>query len=168
MKVVLETERLIIREFNLGDAAFTQELLNTPGWLEYIGDRNVHDLEAAKKYLREGSLKDYRTHGFGFYVMVQKSDEALVGSAGMCKRDFLDHVDIGYALLPAYEGNGYAFEATQAVMQYARESFGLDKLIAVTTAENARSRKLLEKLGLSHEKDMIWPKTTDVCMIYST
>lgn len=168
MKKVLETERLYLREFTLEDAAFTLELLNSPGWLEYIGDRNVHDLEAAKAYLTEGSLKDYKTAGFGFYIIVQKSDGALIGSSGMTKRDFLDHVDIGYALLPAYEGKGFAREATQAVMQYARQTFDLQKLIAITTEDNLRSRKLLEKLGLRHEKDISWPKTNEICMLYST
>ena len=163
---ILETERLVIRQFSLADAPFMLRLLNSPGWLEHIGDRGVRDLSGAESYLLNGNLKDYEEKGFGFYALVLKSDGQLIGTAGITQRDFLEVPDIGFALMPGYEGQGLASEASQAILQYARQKLRLSRLIAVTSPTNIRSQLLLEKLGLRFEKEIIWPKSKEIIWQY--
>ncbi len=71
---ILETEHLILRHFTLEDVAFILELLNTPTWLQFIGDKNVHSIEDAENYLLNDSLKSYAENGFGFYAVVEKAE----------------------------------------------------------------------------------------------
>lgn len=164
---ILETDRLIISKFTLSDWEEMIALLNSPGWLKYIGERNVKDREAAEKYL-QSMIDDYQKYGFSFYKMIRKSDGAFVGEAGFIKRAMLEHADVGFALMSGFEGQGYAYEATAALMNYADEHFNFEKILAITTFENLRSQKLLEKLGLKYERDIKWPKTGEVLKLYSS
>ena len=145
------TERLILRPFNLADAGFILELVNTPGWLKYIGDRKVYNVEDAANYLKNGTLKNYEIHGFGFLVMTLKDSGTAVGMCGLVKRDTLEDVDIGYALLPEFEGKGYAFEAASATLIFAKNELNLGRIVAITSMENERSGNLLTKLGFKLE-----------------
>ncbi len=150
---IAETERLIIAKVTLDDAAFFLELMNTPHWLKYIGDRNVKTLEAAREHLKKGILKSYKTDGFGFYKLLLKSENnKVIGISGLVKRQQLDHVDIGFGFLPEYEGYGFGYESSVAVMSLAKDTFKLDKIVAITDPINKNSIKLLEKLGLKLEK----------------
>lgn len=152
METVIETERLLLRRFvPVRDAEFFKELLNSPGWIKYIGDRNVHTTEAAEEYLRTRVVKHFIEHGFGSYVVIEKSSGKAIGNAGLFKRPHLDAPDIGYAFLPEYHGKGYAYEASLAVKNYAM-GLGIKKLYGVTVAYNERSIHLLKKLGLKFER----------------
>jgi|GEM_PF-151592 RimJ/RimL family protein N-acetyltransferase len=151
-ELVLETERLKLINYNSKrDAAYFIELVNSPGWLKYIGDRNVHTEDVAIEYLNNRVMKAYAENGWGGYVVVEKSTGKSIGNAGLFKRPALDDADIGYAFLPEYHGKGYALEATLAVMAYAKK-LGMRKLNAITVAYNERSIHLLQKLGLKFEK----------------
>lgn len=151
-EIILETERLYLRKFiPEKDAAYFMALVNSPGWLKYIGDRTIHDEEAAIKYINDRVMKAYTDHGYGGYTIIEKSSSKPIGNAGLYKRPVLDHFDVGYALLPEFHGKGYAHEASAAVLQFAKKS-GLKKVHAITVAYNLRSIHLLEKLGLKFEK----------------
>lgn len=151
-EIILETERLYLRKcIPEKDALFFMELVNSPGWLKYIGDRNIHTEEAAIKYLNDRVLKGYADHGYGGYTIIEKSSGKPVGNSGLYKRPVLDHADVGYALLPEFHGKGYAFEAASAVMNYAKQ-LGMTRVHAITVAYNERSIHLLTKLGLKFEK----------------
>jgi RimJ/RimL family protein N-acetyltransferase len=78
-----------------------------------------------------------------------KEDETPLGSAGLYKRDNLEHPDVGFAFLPEYGNKGYAYEASKAVMQFALETLGLETIVGITIETNLSSIKLLKKLGLS-------------------
>ena len=152
---VMETERLILRHLTEDDAEFFMGLANTPGWLKYIGDRNIHSVAAAKKYLRDGSIKSYEERGFGFYMVELKGDGKQLGVSGLIKRDTLDDVDIGFAFMPEAEGKGYAFESASEVLKYAKNKLKMKRIIAITDPENRRSISLIEKIGLKYEKRVI-------------
>ncbi|NRB46632.1 MAG: GNAT family N-acetyltransferase [Saprospiraceae bacterium] len=147
-KNILETERLILRQFSLEDDAFIVELLNSPGWLAYIGDRGVKTLTDARAYLVGGPMASFETHGFGLAMVALRETGEGIGMCGLIKRDSLPDVDIGYALLPAFTGQGYAFEIASATVDHAREQHGLRRLLAITDQENVASIKLLKKLGM--------------------
>lgn len=151
-EVILETKRLYLRKCIPGkDALFFMQLVNSPGWLQYIGDRNIHSEEDAIKYLNDRVLKGYEEHGYGGYTIIEKTSGHQVGTAGLYKRAVLDDADIGYALLPGSSGKGYALEATQALLGYAKQ-LGMQRVYAITVPYNKRSIHLLDKLGLKFEK----------------
>ncbi len=150
--IVLETERLSIRHLTLDDAAFIQEIVNEPSFLENIGDRNVKNLDDARRYLTDGPLASYERNGFGLFAVVLKSTDAPIGMCGLIRRDTLPDVDIGYAFLPRYWGKGYGYESTAAMLQYGREARGLERIIAIVSPGNAASIKVLEKIGLVFDR----------------
>jgi RimJ/RimL family protein N-acetyltransferase len=166
MNYILETERLRLRELTLDDTAFIIELVNSPGWLKFIGDRNVKSEEQAKAYLQNGPLKSYRENGFGLSLVETKEGNRKIGMCGILKRDTLEHPDIGYALLPEFTGNGYAFEMAHAMLQYATGQLKLPTICAITVPENARSIKILEKLGLRNMKRIQLPNNQEELLLY--
>lgn len=158
MKYILETERLVLRELNEDDTSFIIELLNSAGWLKYIGDRNVKSLEQAREYLVNGPIKSYKDNGYGLSLVELKNEKIPIGLCGIIKRDTLEFPDIGYALLPMYFGQGYAFEIANQVLVYAKNDLKMIELLAITTPDNESSIKLLGKLGFSFQRFM---KTQD-------
>lgn len=148
MGLVAQTPRLQLHHFGADDAAFILELVNQPAWLEFIGDKGVHDLDDARAYLRDGPLAMYARCGHGLYRVDLAASGQPIGMCGLIKRDTLEDVDIGYAFLPAHWGQGYAREAARATLQHARDALGLTRLVAITSPANARSIRLLHELGL--------------------
>lgn len=151
--VILETDRLRLRTLTPdGDAEFVLRLLNEPSFIQNIGDRGVRTLEGARAYILNGPVASYEKHGFGLWLIELKESGAAAGICGLLKRDALEDVDIGYALVPEHCSRGYAFEAGSAVMSYARERLGLKRVVAITDVENQSSIRLLEKLGFVYER----------------
>ena len=151
-KTVLETERLSLKEFSTTDAEFILILLNTPSWLKFIGDKNVHSIEDAEHYLVDGPLKSYRENGFGLWLVLLKDSRKPIGMCGLLKRDYLENADIGFALLPEYEGLGYGFEMAKATILQSKNVLQLKSVVAITDVNNTSSISLLNKLGLHYEK----------------
>lgn len=151
MATVLETERLVLREVEESDGPFVLELLNSPGFLENIGDRGVRDEEQARTYIRDRVIGSYLQHGFGMWLAVQKADGAPLGLAGLVRRDGLDVPDVGYAFAQRAWGRGYAKEAAGAVLAHARNVMDIPKLAAVTTLENFASMAVLRKIGFTYQ-----------------
>ena len=149
---ILETERLVLRQFSTDDAVFILELLNEPSFIQNIGDRGVRTLEDARSYLLKVPIASYDKNGFGLYLVELKETNESIGMCGLIKREELEDVDIGYAFLPKYWSKGYAVESAMAVKEYAREIIGLKRLVAITDPENQGSIRVLEKIGLKFEK----------------
>ncbi len=162
---MLHTARLTIEPLTLGDAPFILKLLNDPDFIAQIADRGVRDEAGAKRYLEEGPLASYREHGFGLWALRPRGGGEALGICGLLQRETLTEVDIGYALLPDARGRGFAREAAQAVMHYARETLELTRLIAIVAPGNAPSRALLASLGFRHERMMqLAPEAEDLCL----
>jgi [ribosomal protein S5]-alanine N-acetyltransferase len=152
MEIVIETERLILRKFTVDDAAFMLEMLNTPTWLRFIGDRNVRTLEEAENYLLNGNIRSYREYGFGFYIVVIKETQESIGICGIVKREGLEDVDIGFAFFQQFMGNGYGYESAAAVLNYALNDLKIKRIVAIVDPENVVSIGLIKKIGLQFEK----------------
>ncbi|MDH3631746.1 MAG: GNAT family N-acetyltransferase [Gammaproteobacteria bacterium] len=149
--LVIETPRLKIRWLEVGDAAFIYTLVNDPAWIRYIGDKNVSNLEDAKTYIETGPVEMYRKLGFGLNHVSLKQDGTPIGICGLLKRETLADVDIGFALLPEYRRQGYAFEAATAILEHGRTRLGIERIVAILTPDNLASAKLLCKLGFEFE-----------------
>jgi len=150
--LVLETPRLILRRLTLDDAEFIFRLVNDPSWLRFIGDKNVHNLDDARRYLREGPLDMYQRYGFGMYRVEERESGKPAGMCGLIKRDSLPDADVGYAFLPEFRGKGYAYEAASAVLAYGNRALGLRRILAITTPSNDASIRVLEKAGMKLER----------------
>ena len=166
--LILETERLFLREFTLDDTTFIIELLNSPGWIKYIGDRNVRTTEEAIAYLKRGMLTSYKENGYGLCLVGIKGGNIPIGMCGILNRDTLEKPDIGFAFLSEYHGKGYAFEIAAATMNYAKETLLLPVIWAITVAYNQPSIKLLERIGFTFEKVIRLPDDEEELLLYST
>jgi RimJ/RimL family protein N-acetyltransferase len=149
---VLETDRLTLRRLTLADAEFILQLLNEPSFLRFIGDRGVRTLEDARKYIVQGPIASYERFGFGLYLTKITATGESVGICGLLKRDTLPEADIGFAFLPPFWRQGYAFESAAAVITYGKDELGQKRILAITSPENDASIKLLEKLGFTFEQ----------------
>lgn len=147
---ILQTDRLLLEHFSLADSEFILRLLNEPSFIENIADKGVRDLDGARDYLRDGPMASYSANGFGLFRVSLKGSGTCIGMCGLISREILDDVDIGYAFLPEFWGQGFAIESARAVMDYAREQLGLERVVAVVSPGNTSSVKLLEKLGMQH------------------
>ena len=145
---ILETERLLLRTVELGDAQFYLELVNDPSWLRYIGDKGIRTLADAQASIEQGPLAMQQRLGHSLYLVELKDGAVPIGLCGLIKRDTLPDVDIGYAYRPAFWGRGYAYEAAAAVLALARDQLHLPRLLGITDPDNYDSIHLLQKLGL--------------------
>lgn len=146
--IVAETERLIIRHFELSDTDYILKQLNEPSFILNIADKNVRSSTDAKNYLINGPVASYNKVGFGLNMVIHKESGAKIGMCGLVTRDELDHPDLGYAFLPEFWGQGYALEASKAILDDAKAR-GLTSVLGVTLPENQPSNRLLIKLGFS-------------------
>lgn len=142
----LLTERLVIRPFTLEDAPFILRLLNEPSFIENITDKGVRTLEQAADYLNSGPLASYQAHGHGLWMVQHRVTGTPMGMCGLIKRDTLPELDLGYAFLPEFWGLGYACEAAEACAAWGRDTLCLRGLLAIVSADNGASIRLLEKL----------------------
>jgi len=150
----IETERLLLRQPTFDDALFFYELTNSPGWIRFIGDRNIDNQEVAQKYIDEHYLKAFVKNGFGIYFITLKENRQTVGICGLLRRDELPAKDLGFAMLPEFEGKGIAYEAANAVISHFFSAIPNENLLAITTTDNEKSAGLLQKLGFIKVKDV--------------
>jgi [ribosomal protein S5]-alanine N-acetyltransferase len=152
MTPLLLTPRLALRPFTLTDAPFIVELLNDPGWLRFIGDRQVRTLDDARTYLANGPLAHQARHGFALAMVALRRDATPIGMCGLIRRETLQDVDLGYAFLPAHRGQGHAREAAAAWLAQGFGALGLRRIVAFTDPDNAASCRVLEAIGMRFEQ----------------
>jgi RimJ/RimL family protein N-acetyltransferase len=155
------TSRLFISEITLQDHEFITELVNTPEWVRFIGERNVKTKEAAEAYIQK--LLD--NPNITYWVVKLKEEQIPIGVISFIKRDYLEHYDIGFALIAAYSKKGYAFEAASTVLDDLIKDPIHTHILATTIKENTNSIRLIEKLGLRYATEIIFEK--DWLAVYS-
>lgn len=164
--IVLETERLVLRRLEPADAPFILELVNDPDWLTYIGDRGIRTLDDACNYIQGGPMAMYEQRGHGLYLVERKADGVPMGMCGLLKRDSLDDVDLGFALLPAYRGAGYVTEAARATLADGHGRLGLRCIVAIVSPGNAASARVLERVGMRFERAIDAPEDGHALHLY--
>lgn len=165
---LIATARLRLDPFTVDDAPFIVALLTDPDWLRYIGDRGVRTEEEARGYLAAGPLASYAAHGFGLYRVARRDTGVPIGMCGLLRRETLPDVDLGFAFLPAYRGQGYAREAAAATLAYARGTLGLARILAIVSPENAASMRVLAAVGMAREGTVQLTMGADALVLYST
>jgi RimJ/RimL family protein N-acetyltransferase len=162
----LETDRLLLRQLTTDDAPFILELLNEPSFLQNIGDKGVRSITDARGYLLSGPLASYEHYGFGLYLVERKESRVALGICGLLKRETLADVDLGFAFLPQFWGQGFAVEAAQAVKNYAHQRLGLERIAAITLPSNRGSIRVLEALGMRFEKRIRLAEEAEELMLF--
>ncbi len=149
MYIHLETERLRIRPIEVSDAVFMEQLVNSEGWLSFIGDKNISTTLDAENYIQKILGQPY----FYYNVFELKTTNKSIGIVTLITRENQKYPDIGFALLPDFEKNGYAFEASKKYLEAIIKSNRHQKIIAITLPHNHKSINLLTKLGLNYETE---------------
>lgn len=149
----LHTDRLVIREQTVADAAFVLALVNDPDWLRHIGDRGVRTLEGARAYIETGAVAMVRRHGHGLFLVETRDGNVPVGLCGLLRRDGFADVDLGFAFLPAFRGKGYAREAAEATLAFAWHTLGVKRVAAIVSPTNEASIGLLTRLGFAFDRE---------------
>ena len=161
----IETERIIISEITINKAPFYYELVNDPTYLKFIPDKNIKSIADAEKQITNKIIEEYKTQGFGFYLVSLK-DKTPIGMCGLIDRDGLEYMDIGFSFLKEYRGKGFAFEASKAVLEFAKNSLKVDEIAAITTLDNIKSSNLLERLGFKHERNIFIPNDPEELRLF--
>jgi RimJ/RimL family protein N-acetyltransferase len=139
----------MLEKLKVGDYDFILSLVNSKGWIENIGDRNIHTKNEAIEYIN----KILWTENFIYWVVRKKNDNTPIGIISIIKRSYLTHFDIGFAFLPQYSNYGYAYEAANAVLLIVSKLPDFKIMLATTLFSNKSSIKLLTKLGFRYEKE---------------
>jgi RimJ/RimL family protein N-acetyltransferase len=149
---LIRCARLQLRKLALSDDEFILRLLNEPAFLRFIGDKGVRTRADARDYLAQGPIESYRRCGFGLYLASLLDGDVPIGICGLVKRDSLEDVDIGFALLSRFHSCGYATEAAAAVLSFGLRRLNLPRIVAITASDNRGSIAVLQKIGLKFER----------------
>lgn len=152
MPTTIETPQLLLRPFTIDDAAAFWPLVNLPEVLRYTGETAQPSLDAVRAIIRTRPLHDYQVHGYGRMACIEKRSGRLVGFSGLKFIEDLQETDVGYRFLPECWGKGYATESGAALMAHVRQRFGIPRVIGLVQPANGASARVLEKLGLVHER----------------
>lgn len=150
MNVILETDRLLLREFVEEDAPAFFNLNSNPEVIRFVPDKPLFNVEQARQILVDHPIADYRKYGFGRGACILKSTGEQIGFAGLKHLEELGEVDVAYRFLPAYWGLGLATEAALASVRLGFADLGLKRIIGLVMPENIASARVLEKTGLRY------------------
>jgi RimJ/RimL family protein N-acetyltransferase len=143
--------RISLQRFILNDAPFLKELMNTPGWLQFIGNRQIDTVQAAANYITSKFFTHFNEFGYGPVMLCAKESKLPIGIITVVKRDYLPYPDIGFALLPEFEGEGYAYEGSKVIIEQLTKEFNFPELFAFTEIDNVKSITLIERLGFESD-----------------
>lgn len=150
MQNIYHTERLKLNRLNPDDAEFIFELLNTEGWIIFIGDRNIRSIEDSVKYIE----KTMKNPDIVYWVAKTIEENDSIGIISFVKRENLEFHDIGFAFLPNFSKRGYAFEAAEIVLKDLLQDPDNRIVLATMKAENINSIQLVEKLGFHFDNEI--------------
>ena len=164
---MIQTDRLLLTPMGLEDAPFVFDLVNTKEYVENIGKRRVESIFDAEEYIKQKMILHYEKHGYGNYLMTRKEDKKKIGCVSLYNREDVEGVDIGFALLPQYFRNGYAYEGAKLLMEEGKNKFGLTSICAFTSKDNLPSQGLIMKLGLTFKKTILFGEKQEELLYYS-
>lgn len=148
--VLIETERLILRESVVDDAPDLFEMNSDPEVLKYTGDVAFKSVEETEKLIR--NYKDYEKYGYGRWTTIVKATNEVIGFCGLKYLEDIRETDLGYRWKRQHWGKGYATEAGRACLRYGFEKHGLEQIVAQVLEENKASIRVLEKIGMTYWK----------------
>ena len=161
MDSTYSTPRLTLQKLTENDHTFISELVNTPEWLKFIGNGNPKTYDQVTEYIQ----KIVDNPNCTFWVVRLIDGVTPIGVITFMKRTYLEHFDIGFAFLPGYVKQGFAYEATAAVLRKISSDTIHTHILATTIPENINSIRLLEKIGLGFDKEI--ERDSEKLLLYS-
>lgn len=152
---IIETERLLIRPFQLEDIEAAYAMNLDPEVSRFTGDGGVVSKEETERRITEDVLGDYKKYGFGRLAVELKGQNKFIGFTGLKYLDDLDEVDLGFRFIKEYWGKGIATESAIACVDHGFNALELNKIIAMVLPENSGSIRVLEKLNFNFEKNVV-------------
>lgn len=168
LMTLLITNRLHIDFATTNDATFLHKLMNDSSYLKYIGDRNINSISDAENFITSKFLQSYKDNGYGYYIIKLKDTNQSIGICGLVNREALHIIDIGFALLPKFRKNNYAFEASKALYDYSQNILKIEEITAIVDPKNKKSISLLKKLGLDYKKMIQLDDDPIECMLFTS
>lgn len=165
MSHTILTSRTVLSPLSLSDAPFLYELMNSPAYLRFVGDRGLTSLQKTERYIEEYFLASQRKNGFGYFT-ASNQQGSKIGVVGFLKKDYLEHPDIGFAFLPEYQSQGLGFEVASKALEHATERYAMTAVDAVVAPENAASQALLEKLAFLRQGAITVPGQEQQSLLY--
>ncbi len=151
MTTIIETPRLVLREWTIKDAEFIFKMNEDPDVTKYTGDGSFGSIENARIFVQE--YNQYKRFGHGRWLCISKETGKPIGWCGL-KNQMEDEgfIDLGYRLLKSEWEKGYASEAAVACLKFGFEKLGMEEIVGRAVAENVASIAILEKLGMTYYK----------------
>lgn len=152
--IILETPRLYLRKIQTDDyksiCSILQDIDVMYAWEHAFSDEEV------VQWIDE-NIRRYDRDGYSYWAVIEKVSDKLIGVTGLISEqaDNANYVGVGYIYKKSYWGNGYAFEAASACVDYAFNVLHLNEITAQIRPENKASRKVAERLGFSIKKQFI-------------
>lgn len=157
-KIILKTERLILREIISEDAEAFFLMDSNPEVVKYVGVKPLTDISQSIEVV-ENIKNQYTEYGVGRWAVIRKEDNKIIGWSGLkFIKEINNHQnihDLGYRFTPKYWGKGYATESSVAVLNYGFNNMKLDKIYAYADVENKASNHMLKKLGFEEKETFI-------------
>lgn len=154
MNIVLETKRLLLREWESSDAPEMYLLNSDPEVIKYTGDVPFKNVEETKQLIL--NYDHYEKFKMGRLTVLLKETNEYLGWCGLKYLVDMNEVELGYRFHKKYWGNGYATEACIACLEYGFENLKLKRIIGQVLKENVASVRVLEKIGMHFEKEEIF------------
>lgn len=143
---IIETPRLVMKEFHLADAPFFFALNNDWEVMKYTGDVAFENLQGAENLIK--GYTHYQTYGYGRWTVLLKETGAPIGWCGLKNHPEEGYVDLGYRFEHKYWGRGYTTEAAKACLEYGYNQLDMNLIVGRTAAANVGSIRVLEKVGM--------------------
>lgn len=152
--IILETKRLILKRIALSNFEDLLALRSDPEVMKYIGDGSIQTKEEVENFIQSSLTSGYyEKYGLDFFSVYEKETGTFVGQAGLFHVGFnvnQSDIELAYRLHTKYWNRGYATELAKALIDYGFSKLSLPKIIAAVHPENERSRRVLEKAGMSY------------------
>lgn len=150
----LETQQLYLQQFQPSDLDVLAALCAKPDVMRYVG-HGIRTREETQTGLHR-MMAHWQMHGFGMWKLVEKETGAFVGRAGLIYLDRTPEIEVGYMLDRPFWGRGLATEAARASLQFGFDTLGLERIVAIARPENLTSQRVMQKLGMTYEKDAFY------------
>ncbi len=146
----LETERLILRRLDIGDLEWLVAMRGDPDVMRYIGGEGAVSREKTVERV-DRYLRCWAEHGLGMFGIRLRGEDDAVGWAGLQPLELTGEIEVGYAFGRSAWGRGLATEAARAAVEWGFRDRRLERIVAVASPENAASRRVMDKLGMTYE-----------------
>jgi RimJ/RimL family protein N-acetyltransferase len=141
----LETERLRFRMFRESDFPTYETWTSRMEIMRFLGGKTYDRIQAWRHLAYQ--IGHWQMLGHGYYAVEEKQSGALIGRVGFTSHPGWPAFELGWTIIPEYQGRGYATEAARMLLRYALESLGQKRVVSLIHPDNAPSRRVAEKLG---------------------